>query len=145
MKSYSLRVAACVRRFICCRGTSKDRNATARGNYRIRRILAKGSRSGCLFLPTPRGFSPPPNLWRCWRVALRCCWSEQNECHGNLKQESDFKSMLKLFCIGLGELRGGGRSKTRRAMATSPLHFKLLTGFFFMLPMFKGTRINFKP
>jgi hypothetical protein len=24
--------------------------------------------------------------------------------------------MLKLFCIGLGELRGGGRSTTRRAM-----------------------------
>ena len=131
MKSYSLRVAACVRRFICCRGTSRDRNATARGNYRIRRILAKGSRSGCLFLPTPRGFSPPPNLWRCWRVALRCCWSEQNECHGNLKQESDFKSMLKLFCIGLGELRGGGRSKTRRAMATITAAFQTSNRFFF--------------
>ena len=38
MDSYSRRVVACVRRFICCRGTSRNCNATARGNYRIRRI-----------------------------------------------------------------------------------------------------------
>ena len=103
----------CSVRFIYRSGTSCNRNATTRGNYRFRRIKTKGSRSGRLYLHTPRGFS---RLWRCWRVALRCR-SVQNANHGNLKQGSYLKNMLRLFCIGLGELA----ERNQTSMGHSPV------------------------
>jgi hypothetical protein len=100
----------CSVRFIYCSGTSCNRKATTRGNYRFRRNKTKGSRSGRLYLHTAREFS---RLWRCWRVSLRCRRA-QNENHGNLKQVSNLINMLRLFCIVLGELKVGGLSITER-------------------------------
>ena len=64
----------------------------------------------------PSVFTCPPHaapvdilyLWRCWRVALRC-WGVHNENHGKLKQEFNFKYMLKLLCIGFRRCQVGGR------------------------------------
>ncbi len=122
-KSNCRRVAACDSFY--CRGTSRDRNATARGDYWIRQIKTKGARSGGLYVPTPREFRrhmEPLALLESGSSLLELAkWTSLTR---KFEAGIRFQKYVELFCTGLGKLRVGGLSKTKTHWRKSPAWFK---------------------